>query len=306
MAWASKCARIREQTEATGLCLGGTGNRRLSSGPGGSQARSCTDRLLEPGSQMTPLPAASPRLSSPFLAGDTNWDSYATTMKTAFTPKRGMVPDLIRPKSTRRLGYSYSINDPILNETQYHDEYTWKLHSKENTAKPRTSRGVRNHKAHLGQEFSQWTPPQGKQTDQFPWIEPPSAERVHDAIANQFVSCTKRDFVDLTQLPSVLCSYIRNQERTKKQTTYESDYGKASLDFLTILDSFTPSQIQEYLQSISYKDSSGPGCLFRKNQEAARSLLLSSPRRHNRSQKEAHHQSQAACLFSSPVLVQNV
>ncbi|XP_031194667.1 testis-expressed protein 26 isoform X3 [Mastomys coucha] len=313
MAWASKCARIREQTEATGLCLGGTGNRRLSSGPGGSQARSCTDRLLEPGSQMTPLPAASPRLSSPFLAGDTNWDSYATTMKTAFTPKRGMVPDLIRPKSTRRLGYSYSINDPILNETQYHDEYTWKLHSKENTAKPRTSRGVRNHKAHLGQEFSQWTPPQGKQTDQFPWIEPPSAERVHDAIANQFVSCTKRDFVDLTQsrktmkkfprsrdltsllprpldtefrynyqipakipelkdfsfkygcysnlrvpsqglVPSVLCSYIRNQERTKKQTTYESDYGKASLDFLTILDSFTPSQIQEYLQSISYKD----------------------------------------------------
>ncbi|XP_052024659.1 testis-expressed protein 26 isoform X2 [Apodemus sylvaticus] len=250
-----------------------------------------------------------PKLQS----SDTNWDSYATTMKTAFTPKRGIVPELIRPKSTRRLGYTYSLSDPILNETQYHDEYTWKLRSKENMVKTGTSRGVRNHKTHPGQESVQWTHPRGNQKQQLPWIEPPSMEKVQDAIASQFISRTKRDFVDLTQIkkimkslkrsrdwksslprpldtefrynyqipakipelkdfsfkygcysslpipsqglvPSVLRSFLENQERTKKQTTYESDYGKACLDVLTILDSFTPSQIREYLQSVSYKD----------------------------------------------------
>ncbi|NP_083740.1 testis-expressed protein 26 isoform 1 [Mus musculus] len=251
-----------------------------------------------------------PKLQS---TGDTSWDSYATTMKTAFTPKRGMVPDLIRPKSTRRLGFTYSIGDPILNESQYHDEYTWKLRSKENMVKTGTSRGVWNHKTHPGQEFFQWTHPKGKQTQKLPWIEPPSEESIQNAVASQFISCTKRDFVDLTQskktmkrfprsqdrksllprpldtefrynyqipaqipelkdfsfkygcyaslpvasqglVPSVLSSYIRNEERTKKQTTYECDYGKACLDFLTILDSFTPSQVHDYLQSVSYKD----------------------------------------------------
>ncbi|XP_070376568.1 testis-expressed protein 26 isoform X3 [Equus asinus] len=55
-------------------------------------------------------------------------------------------------------------------------------------------------------------------------------------------------------VPSVLKSHMRNQERTKKQTTYQSDYGKDYLNFLTILNSFTPAQIREYLQSVSYKD----------------------------------------------------
>ncbi|KAM7113787.1 testis-expressed protein 26 isoform 3-T5 [Molossus nigricans] len=55
-------------------------------------------------------------------------------------------------------------------------------------------------------------------------------------------------------VPSVLHSHMRNQDRTKKQSTYQSDYGKAYLDFLMILNSFTPSQVAQYLQSVSYKD----------------------------------------------------
>ncbi|CAH7277252.1 testis-expressed protein 26 [Phodopus roborovskii] len=251
-----------------------------------------------------------PKLQS---TGDTNWDSYATTMKTAFTPKTGVVPDLIRPKSIRRLGYTYSLSDPILNQTNYNYEYSWKTYAKENMIKSGTSRGLRTHKAHLGQDFFQWTLPKGKATQPLPSVVLPSMEKVREAIANQFVSHTKRDFVDVAQakktmkrfpmsmdwkeflprpldtefrhhykipakipelqdfsfkygcysslpvasqglVPSVLHSYMRNQERTKKQTTYESDYGKACLDFLMILDSFSPSQVQKYLQSVSYKD----------------------------------------------------
>ncbi|KAM5278968.1 LOW QUALITY PROTEIN: testis-expressed protein 26 [Hipposideros larvatus] len=55
-------------------------------------------------------------------------------------------------------------------------------------------------------------------------------------------------------VPAVLYSHLRNQERTKKQTTYQSDYGQAYLDFLVILNSYTPSQVTEYLQSVSCKD----------------------------------------------------
>ncbi|XP_076416266.1 testis-expressed protein 26 isoform X4 [Peromyscus maniculatus bairdii] len=186
--------------------------------------------------------------------GNTNWDSYATTMKTAFTPKTGVVPSLIRPKSIRRLGYTYSLGDPILNQTHYNEEYSWKTYAKEKMIKSGTSRGIRTHKAHLGQEFFQWTLPKGKPAHPLPWIEAPSMEKVREAIANQFVSHTKRDFVDVAQVPSVLHSYIRNQERTKQQTTYENDYGKNCLDFLMILDSFSPSQVSRYLESVSNKD----------------------------------------------------
>uniref|UniRef100_A0A8D2GKI7 Testis expressed 26 n=1 Tax=Urocitellus parryii TaxID=9999 RepID=A0A8D2GKI7_UROPR len=54
-------------------------------------------------------------------------------------------------------------------------------------------------------------------------------------------------------VPSVLHSYMRTQERTKKQTTYQSDYGKDRLDFLMILNSITPRQINNYLKTVSDK-----------------------------------------------------
>ncbi|XP_030874079.1 testis-expressed protein 26-like [Leptonychotes weddellii] len=83
---------------------------------------------------------------------DTTWDSYATTMRTAYTPKTGAVPALIRQKSIRRLGYTYSLSDPIPNQTQYNDEYVWKTYSKEDLIKNGTSRGIRRHKSHPSQK----------------------------------------------------------------------------------------------------------------------------------------------------------
>uniref|UniRef100_A0A8C3X5S9 Testis expressed 26 n=1 Tax=Catagonus wagneri TaxID=51154 RepID=A0A8C3X5S9_9CETA len=249
--------------------------------------------------------------------GGSSWDSYATTMRTAFTPKRGEVPALIRQKSTRRLGYTYSLSDPIPNQTQYNDEYVWKAYSKEDSVNTRTSRGVKRQKFHPSQDFFVWTLPQGQPTTLvkscFPWKITASMDEVRKAISDQFISQTRRDFVDRTiaqkikqhsqmflewkkllpqpadtefrwnyqipakipelqdfsfkcgcysslpiaskgLVPSMLYSHMRNQERTKKQTTYQSDYGKACLDFLTILNSFTPFQVTEYLQRVSYKD----------------------------------------------------
>ncbi|XP_060231844.1 testis-expressed protein 26 [Meriones unguiculatus] len=90
-------------------------------------------------------PVGDPELLRP--AGDTGWDSYATTMKTAFTPKMAPVPGLLRPKSTRRLGYSYSLSDPILNQTNYNDEFVWKTSCREDGIRNGTSRGVRTLKA---------------------------------------------------------------------------------------------------------------------------------------------------------------
>ncbi|XP_040835832.1 testis-expressed protein 26 [Ochotona curzoniae] len=246
-----------------------------------------------------------------------NWDPYATTMRTAFTPKSGAAPALIRQKSIRRLGYTYSLSDPMPNQTLYNDEYVWKSYSKEDLLKNGTSRKTRHHKSHPKQDLFLWTLPKGQQRTALksclPWKIPASVEEVRQALSNQFVSCTRRDFVDVSKdqkvkesspvslerkkliprpldtefqrnyqtpakipelqdfsfrygcysslpiasqglVPSVLHSFMRNQERTKKQTIYQSDYGKDYLDVLMILNSFNPSQIKEYLQGISFKD----------------------------------------------------
>ncbi|VFV46041.1 Hypothetical predicted protein [Lynx pardinus] len=263
------------------------------------------------------------------LPGEATWDSYATTTRTAFTPKTGAVPALIRRKGIRRLGYTYSLSDPIPNQTQYNDEYVWKSCSKEDWIKTGTSRGVRSQIPRPSQDFFLWTLPQGQSTasikSHLPWKIAATKEEVRKAIANQFISSTRRDFVDTAKaqeiqessqmslgqkkllprpadtefrrnyqvpakipelqdfsfsygcysslpvasqglappclslpyvplVPSVLYSHMRNQERTKKRTTYQSDYGKTYPDFLVILNSVTPSQITEYLQSLSYKD----------------------------------------------------
>ena len=67
------------------------------------------------------------------------------------------------------------------------------------------------------------------------------------------VTASCLSFPCISLVPSVLFSHMRSQERTKKQSIYQSDYGKAYLDFLTILNSFSPSQVTEYLQGVSYK-----------------------------------------------------
>ncbi|XP_002720654.2 testis-expressed protein 26 isoform X1 [Oryctolagus cuniculus] len=265
------------------------------------------------------LEAACPSLCDPKLqtTGESHWDSYATTMRTAFTPKTGAAPALIRQKSIRRLGYTYSLSDPIPNQTLYNDEYVWKSYSKEDLLTTGTSRRSRHHKSHPNQDLFLWTLPKSQPRTApstcLPWKIPASVEEVQRALSNQFVSCTKRDFVDISKaqkvkksspvslewkkliprpldtefrrnyqtpakipelqdfsfkygcysslpiasqglVPSVLHSFMRNQERTKKQSIYQSDYGKAYLDVLMILNSFTPSQIKDYLQGVSPKD----------------------------------------------------
>ncbi|XP_048196562.1 testis-expressed protein 26 [Perognathus longimembris pacificus] len=252
----------------------------------------------------------SPARVNPFTdsTGDNEWDSYATTTKTAFTPKRGAMSSSIRHKGNRRLGFTYSLSDP-LTQTLYRDEYVWKCSSKDNLTKEDQS--------HPDKDFIQWTLPKGhlstKLTPCPPRTISASMEEVKRAIANQFLSHTKRDFVDVSKaqnmkescpmtlewktnlprpldtefrrnyqipakipelqdfsfryrcyarlpvasqglVPIVLNSYINNQERIKKQTSYQSDYGKAYMDFLMILNSFSPSQVSEYLQSVSDRD----------------------------------------------------
>uniref|UniRef100_A0A5F8HGQ9 Uncharacterized protein n=1 Tax=Monodelphis domestica TaxID=13616 RepID=A0A5F8HGQ9_MONDO len=51
-------------------------------------------------------------------------------------------------------------------------------------------------------------------------------------------------------VPSLLLSHIWNQEHSKKQSTYERHYGKEYLDFVTILNSLSESEIKEYLEQV--------------------------------------------------------
>ncbi|XP_011533228.1 testis-expressed protein 26 isoform X6 [Homo sapiens] len=152
---------------------------------------------------------------------DPNWDSYATTMRTAFTPKTGAVPALIRQNGIRRLGYTYSLSDPILNQTQYSDEYTWKSHSKEDLIKTETSRGIKSHKSHLNEDIFLWTLPHCQQTGTLknclPWKIPASMKEVNKALSNQFISLTKRDFVDRSKDRQIIDRFIRTHCDTNKK-----------------------------------------------------------------------------------------
>ncbi|XP_036602736.1 testis-expressed protein 26 isoform X2 [Trichosurus vulpecula] len=51
-------------------------------------------------------------------------------------------------------------------------------------------------------------------------------------------------------VPSILLSHIWNQERTKKQSTYERHYGKEYLDFAMILNSLSETEIKKYLEKV--------------------------------------------------------
>ncbi|XP_029065797.1 testis-expressed protein 26 [Monodon monoceros] len=101
--------------------------------------------MAEPGPE-APCPSQCGHKILP--TNENNWDSYATTTKTAFTPKTGAVPALIRQKSTRRLGYTYSLSYPVPNQTQCNDEYVWRSYSKEDLINIGTSRGIKNHKSY--------------------------------------------------------------------------------------------------------------------------------------------------------------
>ncbi|XP_059852167.1 testis-expressed protein 26 [Delphinus delphis] len=110
-----------------------------------AQRRPLLARMAEPGPE-APCPSQCGHKILP--TGDTDRDSYATTTKTAFTPKTGAVPAFIRQKSTRRLGYTYSLSYPVPNQTQYNDEYVWKSYSKEDLINIGISRGIKNHKSY--------------------------------------------------------------------------------------------------------------------------------------------------------------
>ncbi|XP_042541770.1 testis-expressed protein 26 [Dipodomys spectabilis] len=246
----------------------------------------------------------------PSAVADQEWDSYATTMKLAFTPKRGAMTASIRHKGNRRLGFTYSLSDP-LNQTLYKDEYVWKSPSNDSVL-------TKTDQSQPDKDFIKWTLPKGRLRTKTTPCPPPrtipiSMEDVKRAVSNQFLSQTKRDFVDVFKaqsmkesrpvildwkkhlprpldtefrrsyqtpakipelqdfsfqygcysrlriasqglVPTMLHSYLNNEQRIKKQTSYQRDYGKAYLDFLMMLNSFSPSQVSEYLQSVSEKD----------------------------------------------------
>ncbi|XP_011358530.1 testis-expressed protein 26 [Pteropus vampyrus] len=153
---------------------------------------------------------------------DTRWDSYATTTKTAFPPKAGTVPPLTRPKSTRRLGYTYFLNDPIFNQTHYNDEFTWKSYPKD-LIKARTSRTETQKIKQSSQMFPEWKK-----------VLPHPADT--EFRRNYQVPAKIPEFQDLgfkyrcsSSLPMASHGPVPG-EPTKKQTTYQNDYGKARLD----------------------------------------------------------------------------
>ncbi|XP_060047643.1 testis-expressed protein 26 isoform X2 [Erinaceus europaeus] len=129
-----------------------------------------------------------------FRLSDNNWDSYTTTMKAAFTPKTGTRTTSLRPKTIRSENpYTFGFN-----QTHYNEEYVWKARSKEDWIKTGPIRTIKYQTPPSKQDFFLWTLPQGNSASvksTCPW-KFETMEKIKKAIANQFVSHTRRDFVD--------------------------------------------------------------------------------------------------------------
>ncbi|XP_020852915.1 testis-expressed protein 26 isoform X1 [Phascolarctos cinereus] len=147
-----------------------------------------------------------PRILHPRLieAGDTNWNSYETTMMHVYTPKRIEVPDPIRHSDFKRLGYSYKLNDPIGNQTVYNEQYDWKPYSREEMINTATSLGGVINRPHPSKEFMIWKLPRqfsNTQSDcSSPWRIPATIKEIHKAIADQYTSSFREDYLDKSKL----------------------------------------------------------------------------------------------------------
>ncbi|XP_074072207.1 testis-expressed protein 26 isoform X2 [Macrotis lagotis] len=136
-------------------------------------------------------------------AGDTNWNSYETTMMHEYPPKQGEVPDPIRHCDFRRLGYSYKLSDPIP-KTAYFEQYSWKPYSKEEMIRTATSSGSRLNKPHPSKEFLTWKlPPKMSKIDvdsTSPWRIPATIKEIRKAIADQYTTDFRENYMDRTKL----------------------------------------------------------------------------------------------------------
>ncbi|KAM9033591.1 testis-expressed protein 26 isoform 4-T5 [Sarcophilus harrisii] len=217
------------------------------------------------------------------LAGDTNWNSYETTMMHEYTPKRGEIPDIVRHTDFKGLGYSYKLNDPIHARTLYTEQFNWKPSSKDDMIRTATSSGTRTNKPHPSKEFMTWklsqegpktvaerTAPCQKLTtvkkaesslpdqevetvrssESSPWRIPATLKEIRKAIADQYTSRFREDYLDNSKFPSILLNHIWNQEHSKKQSTYERHYGKESLDLAMLLNSLNENEIKKYLEKV--------------------------------------------------------
>ncbi|XP_074159642.1 testis-expressed protein 26 isoform X2 [Sminthopsis crassicaudata] len=166
-------------------------------------------------------------------AGDTNWDSYETTMMHEYTPKRGEIPNVVRHSDFKGLGYSYKLNDPILAKTLYTEQFDWKPSSKDDMIRTATSSGSRTNKPHPCKEFMTWklsqdvtktvaedtspckeltkvkkaeiSPPHQalntvRSSESSPWRIPATLKEIRKAIADQYTSRFREDYLDNTKL----------------------------------------------------------------------------------------------------------
>ncbi|XP_072467951.1 testis-expressed protein 26 isoform X2 [Notamacropus eugenii] len=136
--------------------------------------------------------------------GDTSWDSYETTMMHEYTPKRGEVTEPIRHNDLKRLGYSYKLDDPIGTKTLYTEQYDWKPYSKVQMIRSGTAVAARNNNPHPSQEFMIWKLPRQcsstQSTCSSPWRVPATIQELRKAIADQYTSRFREDYLDQAQL----------------------------------------------------------------------------------------------------------
>lgn len=130
------------------------------------------------------------------LGGEFQWDPYETTTKREFQYIPGSAAKSNRPQTS--LGHTGRTGN-----NTYQEEFHWKKYSKPEGIRTGTSSGARRNNPHPSQSFMNWRVPRDKKQispgSKSPWSMPVDEEDVRTAIAAQYRTIYREDYVGIPQ-----------------------------------------------------------------------------------------------------------
>ncbi|XP_062872863.1 testis-expressed protein 26-like [Trichomycterus rosablanca] len=127
-------------------------------------------------------------------SGNSKWDPYETLQNRDFVYRPGSSIPALRPQTSRGYRNVYALADPV-GRTAYSDDFGWKSQSKPVCIRTGSGTGNRRNNPHPSQFFMIWKLPPGVKLCE----NPPSVEDVRDAVASQYTSTYRTDFLRLHQ-----------------------------------------------------------------------------------------------------------
>ncbi|XP_030634022.1 testis-expressed protein 26 [Chanos chanos] len=134
------------------------------------------------------------------------WNPYETSQKRDFVYRPSVPNPILRPP-TSKTSRNSDILSSHLDSSVYRKDFNWKPISKPLCIRTGSTSGNRRNNPHPSQSFMVWRLPKGQDQNpvdgRSPWRRPPSENEIRDALAAQYRSTYRSDWLGLPQEPTV-------------------------------------------------------------------------------------------------------